>query len=1553
MGFIHQLPEPRGLYHPRYESDSCGVGFVADISGHRSYQILEKAMQALMNLTHRGAIDADAGSGDGAGMLTQIPHKLFRRELEKMGYRLAHDTDLGVGMVFLPPKRPDMSVEEKLAWDRCVTIVEEVLNNHDLTLFGWRQVPVDPSALGEKAAREMPDIQQILVGKPKDMKDGDEYERVLYLARKQIEKRIAKRGIKNFYIPSFSHRTIVYKGLFVAPQLKRFYKDLRDKSYETAFAIYHQRYSTNTFPTWFLAQPFRLLAHNGEINTLQGNENWMKAREREMTSPLWKKIEDLTPVIQEGGSDSAKLDNVFELLTKSGRHPLHAMMMLVPEAYQNMPHMDEDLRAFFEYHATLVEPWDGPAALVFSDGNVVAATLDRNGLRPARYTITDDNIIVMGSEVGVVDVDAKKVVEKGRLGPGKMIAVDLVKGTFLRNDDIKRMFVHRQPYREWLKNHLIRPQALGLGTNGHVPARRTPELVQQQKAFGYTIEDVEKVVEPMALEAKESVGSMGDDTPLSVLSTKPRVLYTYFKQRFAQVTNPPIDPLREDLVMSLRTAIGARNSLLEETEQHARLIKFNSPILTNSELDWLRMFENEHFKSVTLPVLFDVVDGEAGLETTLITLCAEAERAIAEGKTILILSDRGMTADQASVPMLLAVGAVHHHLIRAGKRMKASIVCETGEPREEHHFACLIGYGASLINPYLAFECMTPLAARVRQKAKRDKDYDKFADITPEKAAANWQKAVEKGILKIMSKMGISTVSSYRGAQIFEAIGLDKSLIDRCFTGTDSRIGGVGLKEIARDVLRFHELAFKDNDERLLDFGYYKFRKDGEAHAFNPQVMRALHDAVRNGDFERAYRTYARLVNEREPIALRDLLRFQSDREPIAVDEVEPVENIVRRFCTPGMSHGALSRETHITLAIAMNRLGAKTNSGEGGEDPVRYHRFEKDGVIPGTEIPVKKGDWANSLIKQVASARFGVTPEYLASATQLEIKMAQGSKPGEGGQLPGHKVSEEIAAIRHSVPGVTLISPPPHHDIYSIEDLSQLIYDLKRANPRAKVAVKLVAEAGVGTVAAGVAKGYADVVHISGHDGGTGASPWGSIKNAGLPWELGLAETQQVLMMNGMRGRITVRVDGGLKTGRDVVVAAMLGGEEYGFGSAAVVAAGCVMARQCHLNTCPVGVATQRPDLRSRFPGKPDDVVNYFTFIAQEVREILASLGYRSLDEIIGGTHLLTVRDDLNLPKTTNIDLSQILKNVDENGQLPHRHTKDRNDRLGDEALDDRIVEDARDAVQKRGSIRLRHNIRNIHRAVGATLSYMIAYQHGDAGLPDGSIEISFKGSAGQSFGAFCINGMRLILEGEANDYVGKGMHGGEIIVFPPKKSTFATHENVIIGNTVMYGATGGALYAAGTAGERFCVRNSGGVAVVEGVGDHGCEYMTGGVVVVLGATGRNFGAGMTGGVAFVLDEDDSFKTKLNPQLVSAERLGDHRDVLDLREMIERHYGFTKSPRAEDILDNLDYYLPMFWKVVPHPSEGLPKSPTKLATKKVKKRVVRRPLAERVEQNQ
>ncbi len=1479
------------LYDPRYEHDSCGVGFVAHIHGQKSHQILRWGIEAVINLTHRGAVAADAKTGDGAGVLTQIPEKLFRKEAKRLGFNLAEEDSFAVGMIFLPR-------EDAVARERCITTIEEVLSHYDLPLLGWRPVPVDVSALGDKASATRPDIQQIFVKKPPRL-TPEEFERTLYLARKEIERHITRRGVKDFYIPSFSSRTIVYKALVVAPQLPRFYLDLEDPDYETAITVFHQRYSTNTFPTWPLAQPFRFLGHNGEINTLQGNQNWMKAREAELRSEIWgKNIEKLKPVIQPGGSDSAMLDNVFELLVMSGRSPLHAMMMLIPEAYQNMPHMDPQLRAFYEYHACLSEPWDGPAAVAFTDGVIVGATLDRNGLRPARYIITDDDIVLMASEVGVCDIEPSKIVEKGRLGPGKMIAVDTSRGVFLTNDAIKQEFAQRRPYAEWLEKNMIRPSVYNLQSKGWGLPEHNPDLVRLQKAFGYSLEDLTRILEPMARQGKEPVGAMGDDTPLSMLSRKPRSLFTYFKQRFAQVTNPPIDPLREKLVMSLNTALGARGSMLEERPEFCKLIKFNSPVLTNTELEWLRSLEDPAFASITISCLWNVSEGPAGLERALKQVCDQAVRAVGEGFSLIILSDRGVSPEKAPIPILLAVAGVHHALIRQGLRMRASIIAETGEAREDHHFACLIGYGASCVNPYLAFETVAHLAG--------DAEFD-----LPErdKALANYKKAIENGILKIMSKMGISTVSSYRGAQIFEAIGLDKEIVDQYFTGTDSRVGGVSLEAIARDILVWHRQAFQDPHPELVEEGIYRYRHGGEDHAFAPEVFKALHKAVRSGQYQ-DYKEFALRVEERHPICLRDLLEIVPLGPPVPIEEVEPAESIVKRFCTSAMSHGALSWEAHTTLAIAMNRLGAKSNSGEGGEDPSRYHRLPN-------------GDWPNSLIKQVASGRFGVTPEYLASAKELEIKMAQGSKPGEGGQIPGLKVTEEIARIRHAVPGVTLISPPPHHDIYSIEDLAQLIYDLKQANPRAKVAVKLVAEAGVGTVAAGVAKAYADVVHISGHDGGTGASPLGSIKHAGVPWELGLAETQQTLVLNDLRGRVIVRVDGGLKSGRDVIVAALLGAEEYGFGTAALVAAGCVMARQCHSNTCPVGVASQRPDLRKRFPNQPQFVVNYMLFLAQEVREWLARIGARKLDEIIGRVDLLRLKPNLDLPKAPRLLLEALLKDPDPSGHRPKKHVVERNDRPSDSPLDDVILQDASDALQGRGPIRLRYEIKNTHRTVGAKLSGEIAFRYGDKGLPDGTIECYFRGSAGQSFGAFLLRGVRLILEGEANDYVGKGMHGGEIIIFPPKERKYTTYENVIVGNTVMYGATGGYLFAAGRAGERFCVRNSGGTAVVEGVGDHGCEYMTGGVVVVLGETGRNFGAGMTGGVAYVLDDSGEFEKRYNPQLVGIERISSLEDADQLRRLIEMHYERTQSERARDILDNWEECLPLFWKVVPHPSEA------------------------------
>jgi glutamate synthase (ferredoxin) len=1483
------------LYHPSFEHDACGVGFIANVRGARSHWILEKAIEAVVNLTHRGAVDADAKTGDGAGILTQIPQALFQGEIEKLGFQITDPRDIAVGMLFLTSN--DRELQEF-----CVSVVEATIHQYGISFFGWRKVPVNPLVLGDKARETQPEIRQVLMGRPKQL-SFDEFERRLYLVRREIENALEKRNIVDFYIPSFSSRTIVYKGLFVALELRGFYLDLQRPDYETALAVFHQRYSTNTFPTWHLAQPFRILAHNGEINTLQGNRNWMKAREPELNSPLWKdQIDKLKPIVMPRGSDSASLDNVLESIALSGRSLLHSMTMLVPEAYQNMTHMDPRLKGFYEYHSCLSEPWDGPAALAFSDGRIVGATLDRNGLRPARYKITKDGVIAMASEVGVLEIGDAQVAEKGRLGPGKMIAVDTARGLILRDDDIKKELCSLKPYSQWVKNQMIRcpePQAFK-NDRGYQLSFNERELVQQQKAFGYTLEDVEKILVPMATEGKEPVGSMGDDTPLAVLSQRSRLLYNYFKQLFAQVTNPPIDPLRERLVMSLNTAVGRRNSLFEETEEHARLIKFSSPIVSKEELEWLRRQPDPAFANANLSALFDADLDFKGIEQTLRALCEAASAEIDGGKSILILSDRGVSVTRAPFPTLLAVSAIHHHLIRQGKRMRASLIVESGDAREEHHFACLIGYGASAVCPYLAFDSVAQLAKKGH-----------LGQVTAETAIANYKKALENGILKIMSKMGISTLSSYRGAQIFEAIGMKEALVDAYFPGTVSRIGGIGLEEIAQDILGFHRTAFGPEIKyELEDAGYYRYRHGGEYHAFNPAVFKSLHKAVKNGDYEAAWRSYVNAVENRPPMGLRDLLEFKPGNS-VPLEEVEPVESIFPRFTTAGMSHGALSREAHETLAIAMNRMGARSNSGEGGESRTRYHRLPS-------------GDWPNSVTKQVASARFGVTPEYLTSAKELQIKMAQGSKPGEGGQLPGHKVSAEIAAIRHSVPGVTLISPPPHHDIYSIEDLAQLIYDLKQVNPRAKVSVKLVAEAGVGTIAAGVAKAYADIILISGHDGGTGASPLGSIKHAGIPWELGLAETQQVLVMNDLRGRVTLQTDGGLKTGRDVVIAAMLGAEEFGFGSAAVVAAGCVMARQCHLNTCPVGVATQREDLRARFPGSPDHVVNFFTYVAQQIREILAGLGFRRLDEIIGRTDLLQQKLLEASPKIVSVNLSKVLAPSDPTGTKPLLHTKPRNDRP-EAPLDDTILQDAIDAIAGKEEIILHYKVKNTNRAVGAKLAGEIAFRYGDEGLPDGSIECHFTGSAGQSFGAFCIQGLRLVLTGEANDYVGKSMSGGEVVVRPPKHAKFPSHANTIIGNTVMYGATGGTLFAAGQAGERFCVRNSGGQAVVEGVGDHGCEYMTGGTVVILGKTGRNFGAGMTGGAAYVLDEANEFEKLYNPQLVGLQRVSGPEDVNTLQSLILRHQAMTDSLRAQEVLGDWDSYLPQFWKVLPHPGESLP----------------------------
>lgn len=1520
------------LYDPRHEHDACGVGFVASIAGARSHEILAHALTAVVNLGHRGAIDADQKTGDGAGVLTQIPREFFARVLEQQEIALGALDRLAVGMVFLPPDAAGQT--------RGRRIVEEATARQGLAFLDWRVVPVEPHVLGEKGRATQPHIEQALITHPGALPAAD-YERVLYLVRKDVEARAAAEGLDTLYLPSLSHRTIVYKGLFVAQQLAGFYPDLRDPLYTTALAVFHQRYSTNTLPNWLLAQPFRMLAHNGEINTLQGNRNWMRAREAGLESSLWNGCRELLrPIIWEAGSDSASLDNALEVLERSDRDILHAMTMLVPEAWENMPDMPALLRDFYEYHACLMEPWDGPAALAFSDGVTVGATLDRNGLRPARYVITAGGLCIMASEVGVVELDEADIAEKGRLGPGQMIAVDTERGVLLRNDEIKQRVASQQPYGEWLRRQLYRLEAPppphaelyanGFHRNGH-PGRGTAEnhgaaedqaakLQQQQRAFGYTAEDLRLIIRPMGAEGHDAVWSMGDDTPLPVLSHQPRAFYNYFRQRFAQVTNPPIDPLREQLVMSLSTYVGARPSALQETEEHAHLIHLPTPVLLAHDLD--RLCAQDHdpaFHHVTLCALFAASEGPDGLEPALDKLCAEAEAAVDGGARILILSDRGVDGEHAPIPMVLAVGAVHHHLLRVGKRLSTDLIAETGEAWDIHHFAVLIGYGASAVHPYVA---LATVAALPRERG--------LEELSVEEALMKYRSAVEAGLLKICSKMGISTLSSYRGGQIFEAVGLSQSLVDRAFTGTPCRIGGIDLRQLGAEVLRRHDESFVQQAGRLRDYGFIRFRGDGETHGFAPAVVKAMHRAVKSGVYT-DYEEYLSVAGNRAPATLRDLMQFRSAGPPVPLAEVESVESICRRFVSTAMSLGALSPEAVQTLAIGMNRLQARSNSGEGGEDPDWY-----DDTSWGVQ--------AHNKIKQVASGRFGVTAYYLSQAEQLEIKMAQGSKPGEGGQLPGHKVSPTIARLRHAVPGIALISPPPHHDIYSIEDLAQLIYDLKQANPRAQIGVKLVSEAGVGTIAAGVAKAYADYILISGHEGGTGASPLSSIKNAGCPWELGLAETQQVLVLNDLRGRVRLRTDGGLKSGREVLIAAMLGAEEYGFGTSIVVAIGCDMARQCHLNTCPTGIATQREDLRYKAFGEPqtalrretmnakaDMVVHYFHHMAQEIRELLASIGLRSMDEAIGRVDLLEQAPCDTSARGSLVDLSQLLAHPDPEGTRPLKHVQERNDRPGDAPLDDRMIEDAAAALERGEPVRLEYEIRNDHRTVGARLSGAISRRYAAAGLPPGTVDVRLCGTAGQSFGAFSTRGLRLTLVGQANDYVGKGLCGAEIAVLPPPEASFAAHENVIVGNTVLYGATSGRLYAAGRAGERFAVRNSGAEAVVEGAGDHCCEYMTGGRVVVLGATGRNFAAGMSNGLAYVLDEEGDFPTKVNTELVHLERLSD-ADVEPLQTLLHDHIAATGSARARDVLERWDYFAPKFRVVVPYPPAVQAHSPANQA---------------------
>ncbi len=1501
----------RSLYSPEFEHDACGVGFVASTRGECSNRVLRLGLTSLCNLNHRGAIDSDSKTGDGAGLLTQIPYAIFREEVERLGHSLAEDSDLAVGFLFLPH-------DNAYAQARCKTIVEEVLEERNLFLLGWREVPINVRVLGDKAQATMPRIEQALIERGPGI-SGDEYERILFLARNQIEKRVSVEGIRNFYVPSFSHRSIVYKGLLLSPSLEDFYRDLKRPDYETSLCIFHQRYSTNTFPTWSLSQPFRMLAHNGEINTLRGNRAWMHAREAELQADFWGgDIGLLKPIIQPGGSDSASLDNALEALVMSGRDLLHAMTMLVPPAWDEEKTSPE-LKAFYEYHRCINEPWDGPAALIFSDGAMVGACLDRNGLRPARYQLTDDGIFWLASETGAVEFDDHMIIEKGRLAPGEMIAVDTRANRLLRDAEIKEDLARKKSYGDWVRDHLIDLSARTKDFSDSEGAwqvdrfkrssseesdkaeTEAKDLVRRQIAFGYSSDEIELVLRPMMEKGVEGIGSMGDDTPLAVLSRQPRLLYTYFKQQFAQVTNPPIDPIRERLVMSLHTIMGWRRNLLSETPEHASQVMTSSPILSSSEFRALRDLNESGHGARTIACLWPVAEGDAGLERSIRRICYEAEAAVNDRARLVILSDRGLDDRTVPVPMLLAVGAVHHHLTRVGKRMKASIVCETGEARDVHQIACLIGYGASAIYPYLAFETAAELVSQSR-----------IAQSDLSAVLSNYRRALETGLLKIMSKMGISVLGSYRGAQTFEAIGLGDRLVDACFTGTSSQIGGIGSREIAHESLTRHARAFSAKGEEplsLCDSGYYRFRsakgEEKERHAITPRVIQGFQKFIRTGQTE-SYDELVQASRDAEPHSLRHLLEIVPLPKALPINEIEPIEDIRRRFTTAGMSLGALSPEAHECLAIAMNRIGGKSNSGEGGEDPERFHRRAN-------------GDLANSAIKQIAAGRFGVTAAYLVSAEEIEIKIAQGAKPGEGGQLPGHKVSALIARLRKSTPGVALISPPPHHDIYSIEDLAQLIYDLKQVNSRARICVKLVAEAGVGTIAAGVAKARADIVLISGHEGGTGASPLSSIKNAGGPWELGVAEAHQVLMLNGLRNRVTLRADGGMRTGMDIIYAALLGAEEYNFGTSALIASGCVYVRQCHLNTCPVGVATQDENLRLKFKGKPENVVMYFNAVAQEMRQIMASIGIRNVDQLIGRVEMLRQRRIEGHDKANTLDLGKLLARVPQSDEkAPRYHTRERNAAPNDRPLDETILLEATKAIEEKTPVSLSYDVCSTNRSIGTRVSGKIAERHGEEGLPWGTLILKLRGSAGQSLGAFLSPGVCIDLTGEANDYVGKGMGGGEIVIRPPADHRFEAADNIIVGNTVLYGATGGEFFACGRAGERFAVRNSGCTAVVEGIGDHGCEYMTKGVVVVLGPTGRNFAAGMTGGAAFVRDTG-GFRRSVNTGMVEVVSPSE-ADFMSLRELVGKHFDKTSSKLAQEILANWAEESVKFCKIHPTP---------------------------------
>ena len=1483
------MPEPtQGLYDPDNERDGCGVGFVVRVNGSRSHDIIEKALQVLENLTHRGASGSDPNTGDGAGITIQIPHDFLKEDCARAGFDLSDPGSYGVGMMFLPRDQDQRR--------DCEALVERIVKEEQSRFLGWRDIPVDPESLGDLARSNRPHMRQCFIAR--GLLNPSDFERRLYLIRRRIENAISDSALEQrdaFYIPSMSSRTVVYKGLMLPSQFTGFYRDLADPGVDTALAMVHQRFSTNTFPSWRLAHPYRFLCHNGEINTLRGNVSIMRAREGRLSSEHFgEDIDKLYPIIAGGQSDSACLDNAAEFLVMGGRPLPHVMMMLIPEAWSGNPHMDIERRGFYDYHNEIMGPWDGPAAVAFTDGRIVGANLDANGLRPLRYLVTRDGLMVLASEAGVLPVPAGEVQTQNRLRPGEMIVVDTVEGRIRYDDEIKSEIASRQPYREWVATHRIN---LGdLPDPLHVPQPDHHTLRRRQKTFGYTIEELKMILTPMATDGMEPVGSMGTDTPLAALSRRPQPLFNYFKQLFAQVTNPPIDPIRERLVMALASHIGPEGNLLAELPEHAKRIRIKHPILTNADLEKIRSVGG-YFKTWTLKALFPAGEGSRGLGPALEKLCNEAAKAVREGYRYLIVSDRGVERDWAPIPSLLATSAVHHHLIRERMRTEVGLIVETGEAREVHHFACLVGYGAGSINPYLAFETLHDMSEEGFLP-----DY-----VDPETAETKYLKAVDKGLLKIFSKMGITSFRSYIGAQVFEAVGLGSEFVDRYFTGTVSRIGGIGIEEVAEDTVRRHSEAYRKIPRPLRHLepgGEYQFRSTGEHHGWNPETVSLLQHAVRERSYE-SFKEFSAQVDEnaRKVPTLRGLLE-PIDGDPVPLEKVEPVSEIVKRFNSGAMSFGSISKEAHETVAVAMNRLGGKSNTGEGGEDPARFK-------------PSKNGDSRNSHIKQVASARFGVTTHYLVNAREIQIKIAQGAKPGEGGQLPGYKVNEVIARARFSTPGVELISPPPHHDIYSIEDLAQLIHDLKSVNPEALISVKLVAEVGVGTVAAGVAKSHAEKILISGFSGGTGAASLTSIKNAGIPWEMGLSETHQTLVRNDLRGRIRLETDGQLRTGRDVIVAALLGAEEFGFGTAPLVTLGCVLMRKCHLNTCPVGVATQDPLLRKNFQGKPEHLTNYFEFVAQEVREWMARLGFRRIEDMVGRADSLRTREVPDQERAQLLDLDRILHIPESRGSGASHHTVDPDHGL-DGPLVQKLFECAKPALKDRTPVEGSFEIRNVHRSVGARLAGEIARRRGPKGLPDDTIRLHFRGSAGQSFGAWCTGGMTLKLEGEANDYLGKGLSGGRIIVLPFEGSTFAPEETCLVGNVALYGATGGEVYLHGMAGERFAVRNSGARAVVEGVGDHGCEYMTGGVVVVLGGTGRNFAAGMSGGRVFVYDVAGEFHRNCNRSMVGLGPVEEYEDAELLGSMVESHVKHTGSRLASSLLNDWDAALEKFVLVMP-----------------------------------